>query len=228
MILNMGSAPDDLTARARIREAAMAQFTAEGFDRTTVRNVAAAAGVSPALVLHHFGSKEGLRKACDEHVVSVVREEKRKALAEGAMSDPGFLRAAYGTAPPIVRYLASALATGSEAAAELFDEMVEESSRLLTLAEELGKVRPSADPHARAALLLSMQLGGMVLHEHLSRALGVDVHSPEGLVAMSRASLELFSQGLLTEEFTAEATAALQLLSDQEGSAHQRSEESSE
>ncbi len=216
-MLTVSSASDDLTTRARIREAALVRFAAEGVERATVRAIAADAGVSPALVLHHFGSKEELRKACDKHVVEVIREEKRKALADGAMADPGFMGAAYQMAPPIVRYLAMALASGSEAAAELFDEMVEESFRLLTMAEELGKVRPSADPRTRAALLLSMQLGGMVLHEHLSRALGIDVHSPEGLVAVSRASLELFSQGLVTEELAAEAAAALRLLDERQG-----------
>src|SRR5690606_24663932 len=57
-------------ARARIRDAAIEIFGREGFERARVREVAAAAGVSPGLVLHHFGSKEGLRHACDEHVTN--------------------------------------------------------------------------------------------------------------------------------------------------------------
>lgn len=192
----------------------MVRFAEDGMDRATVRAIAADADVSPALVVHHFGSKEGLRRACDEHVVQIIREEKRKALAEGGMSDTAFLGAAYKTAPPVVRYLAAALTSGSPAAADLFDEMVEESERLMSMAEDLGHVRPSVDPHARAALLLSMQMGSMVLHRHLSRALGVDVQSSEGLVKVSRVALELFSQGLFTEELAAEARAALALLDE--------------
>src|SRR5690349_6626082 len=67
--LNMDSAPgpDDLTARAVIRNAALRLFGARGFDAVTVRQIAAEAGVSAALVVHHFGSKEGLRAAVDEH-----------------------------------------------------------------------------------------------------------------------------------------------------------------
>ncbi len=56
-----GPAAEDLTARARIRDAALAQFAEYGFDRATVRGIAGAAGVSPGLVRHHFGSKNGLR-----------------------------------------------------------------------------------------------------------------------------------------------------------------------
>ena len=43
-------------------------FAERGPDRVTVRDVAAAAKVSPGLVMHHFGTKAGLREAVDEHV----------------------------------------------------------------------------------------------------------------------------------------------------------------
>jgi AcrR family transcriptional regulator len=43
-----------------ILEAARELFAADGFERTTIRGVAARAGVDPALVMQHFGSKERL------------------------------------------------------------------------------------------------------------------------------------------------------------------------
>lgn len=43
-----------------ILSAARERFAADGFERTTIRGVAASAGVDPALVMQHFGSKEGL------------------------------------------------------------------------------------------------------------------------------------------------------------------------
>ena len=45
---------------AAILQAAKAQFATAGFERTTIRSVAAAVPVDPALVMQHFGSKEGL------------------------------------------------------------------------------------------------------------------------------------------------------------------------
>lgn len=36
-----------------------------------MRDIAAAAGVSPALVVRHYGSKDGLREAVDAHVALV-------------------------------------------------------------------------------------------------------------------------------------------------------------
>jgi AcrR family transcriptional regulator len=55
----------DLTARARIREAALRHFAEEGYQGATIRAIAGTAGVSPGLLRHHFGSKEELRAACE-------------------------------------------------------------------------------------------------------------------------------------------------------------------
>ena len=46
--------------RALILDAAREQFAALGYDRTTMRSVAARAGVDPALIHHYFGTKDGL------------------------------------------------------------------------------------------------------------------------------------------------------------------------
>lgn len=46
--------------REAIREAAKRLFTEQGLDATGVRDIAAAAGVNPALVIRYFGSKTAL------------------------------------------------------------------------------------------------------------------------------------------------------------------------
>ncbi|MDL5157492.1 TetR/AcrR family transcriptional regulator [Actinomycetospora termitidis] len=55
-----GRRPGDSGTREAILAAARARFTEQGFRETTMRSVAAAADVDPALVHHFFGSKEGL------------------------------------------------------------------------------------------------------------------------------------------------------------------------
>src|ERR687885_426871 len=86
--MRSASADGDLTARARIRDAAIRRFGAEGFG-APVRAIAAEAGVSPGLVIHHFGSKDGLRAACDEHVLRLIREAETDAFS----SSPGAMLA---------------------------------------------------------------------------------------------------------------------------------------
>ena len=61
---------EDLTTRARIRDAAIGLFGRDGFGPATVRAVASAAGVSPGLVIHHFGSKAGL--LAGNHFLTIV------------------------------------------------------------------------------------------------------------------------------------------------------------
>lgn len=55
-----GRRPGGPDTRGEILAAARGSFAERGFDRTTIRGVAADARVDPALVHHYFGSKEDL------------------------------------------------------------------------------------------------------------------------------------------------------------------------
>ena len=58
-----------LTGRARIRNAGLHLFAANGFAGTPLRSIAAEAGVAIGLISHHFGSKDGLRAAVESWIV---------------------------------------------------------------------------------------------------------------------------------------------------------------
>lgn len=189
----MRTADTDLTAIARIRNAALEMFPSSGFKGTTVRAIADLAGVSPGLIVHHFGSKQSLRAACDEYVIDQIHTLKTEAITSDKLDDPATIASGFRVAPQLMRYLAWSLADGGRAAASLFDELVEESIRLSQLAEEHGSMEPSSDLRARCAVQLAMQMGALVMHEHLGRALGDDLLSQEGIMRVSRATLELFS-----------------------------------
>lgn len=55
-----GKARDGKVTRATILSAARTLFSTHGFERTTIRAIAAEAGVDPALVMHYFGNKADL------------------------------------------------------------------------------------------------------------------------------------------------------------------------
>jgi len=148
---------DDLTARARIRDAAVARFGRDGFG-VGMRQIAADAGVSAALVVHHFGTKDALRAACDEHVHSVVRDEKQKAV-RGAATDVIASLAQVEEHGPLVAYLVRSLLEGGEAAAAFADDLVADTLAYLDTAEEAGAVRPSRDRTGRARAVVAMQVG---------------------------------------------------------------------
>jgi TetR/AcrR family transcriptional regulator, regulator of cefoperazone and chloramphenicol sensitivity len=205
-VAHPGSDPafEDLTARARIRDAALRLFAERGMDGATIRDIAKAAGVSAGLVRHHFGSKEALRDACDAYALDRLMRIKEQAILEGQMADQSFLPAVHPTVLSLYRYLARSLLDGSPAAASMFDDMVQ-------LAEQwLNRHYPgqSTDPRAYAAVLVAMQVGMLGMHEHLSRALGADILSPEGHLRMSRGAVDLHSHALLSPDLAAQAYAA--------------------
>src|SRR3984957_13471493 len=65
---------EDLSSRARLRDAAVRLFAERGVAGTSVRDIAEAAGVTAGLITHHFGSKAGLKAAVDERLVEVFTE----------------------------------------------------------------------------------------------------------------------------------------------------------
>jgi AcrR family transcriptional regulator len=52
--------------RATILTAARERFAADGYERATIRAIAADAGIDPALVMRYYGNKEGLFAAAAE------------------------------------------------------------------------------------------------------------------------------------------------------------------
>jgi AcrR family transcriptional regulator len=191
---------DDLTARARIRDAAREQFAEHGFERTTIRGIAAAAGVSPGLVRHHFGSKQGLKDAVDAHVVEELRRINAQTMVDA--QDRTLYRAARSRPElaPVQKYLAQALVDGSTTMATLFDQMVEPTAQWFALADRDRTDPPYADLRTRAAVYTAMALGVPLLREHLSRVLGVDILSPEGDRLVALALLDIYSHPVLSPE----------------------------
>ena len=80
--------------RAAILVAARESFAAQGFRGTTIRGVARAAGVDPALVHHYFGSKDDLFLAALE--VPIDPREVLPTLLEGDLETGGAARAGCG------------------------------------------------------------------------------------------------------------------------------------
>lgn len=135
--MNVRSVPlEDTTASTRIRDAAIARFGAQGYDRTSVRQIPADAGVSPALVIHHLGSKEALRQACDTRLAAqLIGEKTLIAASEVAGRIPEWLDdpERFGV---FIGCFAAMLADGTEGGNRLFDRLVHDTAAMLGATDE--------------------------------------------------------------------------------------------
>ena len=195
-LLYMRSASDDLTARARIRDAAIAAFALVGFDAASMRSIAKDAGVSAALIVHHFGDKNALRTVCDDYVVSIFIDEEHDLIA-APTSDR--IRTAlhdlehYG---PYIDYLSRMLVDGSPAADRLFDSLLASTRGILDEQRAAGMLEPMSDPEMTTLLVTLIGLGPVVMRTQVARALGADQLRPEGLVRTTLPILELLTHGI--------------------------------
>lgn len=198
------SSPEDLTARARIRDAALELFAERGIAGATIRDIATEAGVSSGLLRHHFGSKEGLRDACDEYAMARLNEIRQQMLAEGKLADQAFVGAIHPVAMQLQAYLVRSMVDGSTP--QLFELMVDAGEQWMVTAS-----LESEDPRAFSAVLVAMQMGMYLVRDQISEVLGVDTRTPAGHYRVLKAALEIFSQPLVTPEQAELARAAIAL-----------------
>jgi len=160
-----GRRPGDSGTRAAIRAAASRQFAERGYDRTSLRSIAAEAGVDPALVSHFFGSKQKLFVAVVElpfdpsQVVPVVFGGDRDTVgvrvarfALGMLEDPRARQPMLG--------LVRAAASEPEAARMVRELMTREV--FARIVETLGV----DDADVRASLAAS-QIIGLLMARHV-------------------------------------------------------------
>jgi AcrR family transcriptional regulator len=138
--------------RAAILAAARERFAADGYERATIRAIAAAAGIDPSMVIRYYGSKEGLFAAAAEFELrlpdprGVPRGEFGARLVEFFLQrweDDDSLQA-----------LLRVGATNEIAAARLRQIFVDQLTPIVALAAPTG-----ADVASRAGLVASQMLG---------------------------------------------------------------------
>jgi AcrR family transcriptional regulator len=167
-----------------------------------VRTIAAAAGVSEALVFHHFGSKDGLRTACDEYVLHVLVERARAArnITKGQYDLLGVYLSNPDEYVLYVQYVVRAIEDDAPATATFVDTMVEESEAIFRAGAADGSMRPSSDVRALAVFNALVSLAVLTMPPALARALGYERFGPDMLQRMTVPILELYTNGLYTDD----------------------------
>jgi AcrR family transcriptional regulator len=167
-------------ARRAVLDAARELFAELGFERTTMRAVAARAGVDPALIYHYFGDKDGL-------LFAALQPPVDEAIVFADLADAGdrtgeeLVRRLVGLwedRPEIREQMAAILRTGlsHDRASRLLRDIL--SSFILVA---LGDVLASDRRELRVALIGS-QIGGLMLARYILKVPGAAAASPDDLV----------------------------------------------
>jgi AcrR family transcriptional regulator len=168
--------------RDRILAAARAEFSERGYEKTSVRGIAKAAGVDSALVHHYFGTKEQVFEAAVEVAFAPALIE-RDTVLDGPVEDIGerMTHVIFGlwenpvTRAPLLAIVRSAV--NNEAAATVFRRLV--SAQLLRrIAGELDA--PDAELRAELA---AAQLVGIAMLRYVIKVEPLASADPEQIIA---------------------------------------------
>lgn len=177
-------------ARTRILEAARTEFAERGYDRTSIRCIAGAAGVDAALVHHYFGTKDEVFAAAIE--VSFEPALVIPGLIGGSTDGLGERLIRYflsvwenpATRAPLLAILRSALT--HEAAASVLRGFV-----LRRLLERIAAELDVPDPTFRAELAASHMVGIAILR-YVIKAEPLASADPEEIIAMVGPTLQRY------------------------------------
>ena len=191
-----GRRPGNPDTQGQILEAASREFASRGYDSATIRGVATAAGVDPALVLHYFGTKEQL------FVATLHVPVNPAAIVRGILDDtePGqmgerliatMLSVWDATAHrnPLIAVLRSVAGEGP--VADTVRQFIERSI-IAAFAERL----PGPEPQLRAVLIGS-QVAGLLLARYVVRLEPLASADPRRLAAIYGPTIQRYAYGQL-------------------------------
>jgi AcrR family transcriptional regulator len=159
---------------ARILDAASQIFLTAGYERTTIRAVASAAGVDAGLVMHYYGSKQELfRRVIDAAPApefgapGQVAEQILANLADRLVNEPAASLA-----------LLRSMLTSPEAASAA-------SAAIGRYQAQIAQAIPADDPGLRAAIISAITLGIMV-SRHLIKSDELAAADPAQVIRLLR------------------------------------------
>jgi AcrR family transcriptional regulator len=190
----------------RIQAAALRSFAERGTAATTMRGVAAAAGVSLGSVQHHFATKAGLIDAVDVYVLRLLTSTFSQPLPEPPVDSVAEIgnrvTTMFTEQPDVAAYLGRALVDGSALGVQVFDTLLAVGIARWQQRRERGELRADVDITWAAINGLVLALGAISLRPHLDRHLAEPFITPAQLDRWQQAVDALLRDGLFKAPVT--------------------------
>jgi AcrR family transcriptional regulator len=194
----------DTDAKALIRAAAMVAFAEHGYAGASIRQVAAAADVSPGLIQHHFPTKELLRAAVDDFVleqaagiVASIQAIKVSDPASFSRTLNKALAAIASADPALMAYLRRTLLEAGPSAHRIFDGLMTITRNAVEELIASGVVASGLDPVWTSLQVLMLNLGPLLLQPLIDAHLAQPLLSDAGASQWQQANAELALGGML-------------------------------
>lgn len=165
-------------AKVRILTVALRLFSERGVAATSLREVARVAVVAPGLVVHHFGGKDGLHEAVDDHVISLFRNALNSVPLDGPAAEVVASRSEATTrlfeeSPETIDYLRRVVVTPDPGDVGLANKLIAESISQTRRLHEHGIARTTVPVEEQAMAFLIRMLGNWLLQPMLGRLWGL-------------------------------------------------------
>jgi TetR/AcrR family transcriptional regulator, regulator of cefoperazone and chloramphenicol sensitivity len=173
----------ELSARARLIEATRRLVAERGFD-VSVRQIAAEAGVTHGLVLHHFGGKDGLIAQTTDSVLQHARSLLDGFPHSASADVVGDLRLIVeefvAGDRETSQYMARVISRGDAHASALFNGLVDAVVGVVERLVESGHIPGETDVAMRSVQLATMELGLLILAPLVANRCDVEsIHHPQ-------------------------------------------------
>lgn len=193
--------PVSLNGRERILNKAMVLISEKGHKGATVRAIAAAAGVSPALIVHHFGSKENLLSAIDDDVVERFRHamtntESLSDRQETLLAVASRLSSLIGNDSSLRGYIRRSITEGGRAGQTIFTNLLQLTAGLV---DSLVPEEHLPGGQARrwlACQILIINLAATLLEPVLQPLFGNKLYSHASITKRTNANLAFITGGV--------------------------------
>jgi AcrR family transcriptional regulator len=184
------------SSKARLVLVATALFAKNGFHSTSLRAIAKEAGVSPALLVHHFGSREQLISTCISESLGEWMDIKKDMLAAPLSEAIGQLRVAMDDHGVQLDFFQKVLLAGGKNANTLFSRMVQEATQMLVSEIEAGNMRKLDNPSDVALVLTMHSVGALLIKEQVDQVLGADVTDPVNSLRLALVEMDIYTNGI--------------------------------
>ncbi len=182
--------------KERLIDIATKAFSESGFAATSLRSIAKLAGVSPALFVHHFGSRDGLIEQCIMRGLGLWVAEKQSFVDVSLSTALAQWQGAIDKHGPKLQFFRQVLLSGGPAADMLFRRMVQEAEIMIRTEQSKGKMRKTENVSDLALIMSLHGLAPLVLQDQVNSYLGGSFQDPVLGGRLAAANLEIYRKGI--------------------------------